>query len=82
MQERKLGGNSEVEFQFCGTIITFSRLPTPSTDTTDAQSQLQPQIAFLLFAQSSEANTARMLTNAVILDRLVVVRSYFPEDGG
>ncbi|KAL7749735.1 Protein vip1 [Sorochytrium milnesiophthora] len=56
-------------FSFCGKINKFELAKAGET-----------QEAFILFDKESAANTARLLTNAVIVDRSVTVLSYFNAD--
>ncbi|KAI9168540.1 Protein vip1 [Blastocladiella emersonii ATCC 22665] len=53
-------------FSFCGKINRFEMLTSGET-----------QEAFILFDKESAANTARLLSNAVIVDRSVTVKSFF-----
>ncbi|KNE73115.1 hypothetical protein AMAG_17264 [Allomyces macrogynus ATCC 38327] len=60
-------------FSFCGRIVQFEMKANAAGD---------GQEAFILFERESAANTARLLSNAVIVDRSVQVTSYFvpPEE--
>ncbi|ORZ39978.1 hypothetical protein BCR44DRAFT_57375, partial [Catenaria anguillulae PL171] len=53
-------------FSFCGKINRFELIAAGET-----------QEAFILFDKESAANTARLLSNAVIVDRSVTVKSFF-----
>lgn len=55
-------------FAFCGKINRFQMVKAEDGAT---------QEAFILFDKESAANTARLLSNAVIVDRQVKVESYF-----
>ncbi|KAI9216421.1 hypothetical protein BC828DRAFT_409478 [Blastocladiella britannica] len=58
-------------FSFCGKINAFEMISAGTT-----------QEAFILFDKESAANTARLLSNAVIVDRSVTVKSFFEEHEG
>ncbi|KAJ3363490.1 hypothetical protein GGF32_004191 [Allomyces javanicus] len=53
-------------FSFCGKIVKFELIEADGS-----------QEAFILFEKESAANTARLLSNAVIVDSSVTVKSFF-----
>lgn len=55
-------------FTFCGKVQRFEMVKVKDS-----------QEAFVLFDKDSAANTARLLTNAVIMDRSIVVTPFFED---